>query len=156
MLEEKILNKYIAIDLFTRYKDLSDRYNSKEVLEELDKDLILEYLKELNCRFSFSSKEGFYGLSEQDGDYDFKFNVSLKYGMVEPVIWGKNVCSQEQYGGALIRVTKLIQKSMDVENVERIMYPRYKSVEDLKQIIKELYVLYQDFKTVVQEKSHPV
>lgn len=155
MLEEKILNKYIAIDLFTRYKDLSDRYNSKEVLEELDKDLILEYLKEFNCRFSFSSKEGFYGLSEQNGDYDFKFNVSLKYGMVEPVIWGKNVCSQEQYGGALIRVTKLIQKSLDVEKVERIMYPRYKSVEDLKQIIKELYVLYQDFKTVVQEESHP-
>ena len=155
MLEEKILNKYIAIDLLTRYKDLSGRYNSKEVLEEFDKDLILEDLKKLNCRFSFSSKEGFYGLSEQDGDYDFKFNISLKYGTVEPVIWGKYVCSQEQYGGALIRVTKLIQKSMGVETVERIMYPRYKSEEDLKQIVKELYALYQDFKTVLQEESHP-
>lgn len=155
MLEEKILSKYSSIDLLARYKDLSNKFNSKEVLEELDKEKIIEYLKELNCRFSYSSKENFYGLGEQEGNYDFKFNVSLKYGMVEPIIWGKNVCTEEQYGGALIRVTKLMQISSGVEKVERIMYPRYKTEDDLKQILKELYVLYQDFKSIIPEESHP-
>ncbi len=155
MLEEKILNKYSSIDLLARYKDLSERYSSKEVLEELDKEKILEDLKEVNCRFSFNAKEGFFGLSEQQGDYNFKFNVSLKYGMVEPIIWGKNICTEEQYGGALIRVTKLIQISMGVEKVERIMYPRYKTIDDLRQILKDLYSLYQDFKSIIlEEESH--
>lgn len=149
MLDLNIYNKYLAIDLLTRYKSISNTYNSKDVLEAFDKEEFLKFLKKLNCRFSFNPKESFFGLSEQEGNFDFKFNLSLKYGMVEPILWGKNVCTDDQFGGALIRVTKLIQLTSGSNNIEKIMYPRFKSYEDLIKITQELFDLYNDFKRVI-------
>ncbi|MBK8746599.1 MAG: hypothetical protein IPM04_01710 [Saprospiraceae bacterium] len=153
MLEEKTLSKYVSINLLERYKSLSEKFNSKEVLEQIDNAQVLERLKEFNSRFTFNQKEGFFGLNEQEGNFDFKFNLSLKYGLVEPVVWGKNVFSEDQYGGALIRVAKLIQVSMGLKTVERIMYPRFNSYDDLTNIIKVLYGIYEDFKEVIISKN---
>ncbi len=76
MLEKKILDKYKAINLLERYKSLSDTFNSKEILEKYDRKQVLTHLKEMNCRFIYNTKEGFFGLKEQEGDYDFRFNIS--------------------------------------------------------------------------------
>ncbi len=149
MLEKKILDKYKAINLLERYKSLSDTFNSKEILEKYDRKQVLTHLKEKNCRFIYNTKEGFFGLKEQEGDYDFIFNISLQYGMVEPIIWGKNVCTNEQFGGVLVRVTKLMQISMGVKKIERIRDPRYASYDDLFRIIEQLFSIYLDFKQVI-------
>ena len=153
MLEEKILNKYASINLLERYKSLSEAFNSKEVIEHIDQDQVMTFLKGLNCRFSYNKKEDFFGMIDQVDDFDFRFNLSIKYGSVEPIIWGKNVCTEEQFGGVLIRVTKLIQISKGMEPVERIKKPRIGNQEDLEKIIVELYKLYEDFKLVLSSKE---
>lgn len=153
MLTHEQCKIYSTIDLFDRYKSLSSRFNSKDVLEEIEKELVLQILKDINSTFFFNQKEGFFGLSEQEGDINFKLNLSLKFGMVEPIIWAKNKSTEEQFGGALLRVTKLIQLAANSEKVERIMYPRYNSYEDLKRIAEQLYGIYYDFKKIVVSKE---
>jgi hypothetical protein len=152
MLSKEVLSKYESIRLFERYKSLSDTFQTENTFENYDNDLVLKMFSKIDPNFSYYKKEGFFGLNVLEGDFDFRINLSLKYGVVEPIIWGKNIKTKEQFGGPLSRVTKLIQASKDNENIVKIPYPRFTSYEDLEQIAKELVAIFRDFKLVVKGK----
>jgi hypothetical protein len=75
----------------------------------------------------------------------------LKYGVVETIIWAKNLKTNEQYGGPLSRIAKLIQSSNDKGSQIKVPYPRFTTYKDLEKIIKELMSIFYDFKSVVKE-----
>ena len=152
MLSQEVQKKYESIRLFERYKSLSDAFQSENTFEKYDSDKVLQMLQEIEPSFSYDKKEGFFGLKTLEDDFDFRINLSLKYGVVESIIWGKNLITNEQFGGPISRTTKLIQASKNSENIVRIPYPHFTSYEELNQIIKELVALFHDFKLVMKEK----
>ena len=154
MLSNKVLVKFNSIKLLERYENLSKSFQSEKTLENYDKGLVQKRMNDFGYNFSYNKKEDFFGITEKEGDIEFKINISLKFGIVEPIIWAKNIITDEQYGGALIRVTKLIQMSMQEDNICRIPYPRFSTYEDLNLIIKSIMSLYTDFKLVINEISN--
>lgn len=153
MLKEKELKNYQKIKMFERYCSLSNNFRTNEPFENFDKNKVLKILKKVNDDFKYYIKEGFFGLNEKQEDFDFKFNLSLKYGIVESIIWGRDNLTNEQFGGAVSRTIKLIQMSIEKENIERIVYPKFKDYEELYNIVQELYRLYTDFKMEITNKN---
>lgn len=146
MLSKDIKEKYDTIDLFERFKSLSNAYKTDFPLESYSKDKVLGLFENSSYEFKFDENEAFFTLKSLEDNYEFRFNMVLKYGIVETIFWAKNVKSNEQYGGPLSRLIKLIQKSNDVKDIERIGYPRYSSYDELKKIVIELLEIYEDFK----------
>lgn len=151
MLSQRVLQKYESIQLLERYKALSDIFQSINSLEDYDTDKVLQMLQVIDENFSYYKTEGFFGLKSLENEMDFRINLSLKYGVVESVIWGKNLVTNEQYGGPISRIIKLIQISKNKEGIVRIPYPCFTSYKDLNQIIKELINIFNDFKLVIND-----
>lgn len=72
--------------------------------------------------------------------YKFYFHISLKYGMVE-LIWYVDK-GEEFYGGSVWSVMKKILEGND----EQLMKPEFHTYEELKEILKEAFSMYEDFK----------
>lgn len=156
MISNEVNKIYSSIDLFNRYYLLSNNFNSEDSLEDYDSIEIGEIFYKENCDFRFNKKESFFGLTEEFENYTFKLNFSLKYGVVESIIWGKNDESGDQYGGPISRMVKQIQIAEGVEEIEKVNYPRFSSPSDLRLIIKELYSIYEDFKMEIRNIRLPL
>lgn len=154
MITEKARLVYKNISLFDRYKSLSEKFNSENTLENYDRIEVAEIFYNQNCDFKYDKKESFFGLTEEADGFEFKLNVSLKYGVVESILWSKSESSSESYGGPVSRLVKQVQIAEGIKEVERIPYPRFASVSELKDIISEIYSMYKDFKVQIVE-SHP-
>lgn len=147
MIEKKILDKYNNIQLLERYKLLSENYctnngyKQKNDFSELNK-----FISTLNNKFKYNTKESFFGLTEKVENFKFKLTLSLKHGLVETVIWCENICTGNQYGAPISRLVKQIQLSNKIDKIVKIQYPRFSSNEDAKEIIQEVYNIYEDLK----------
>jgi hypothetical protein len=126
-------------------------FKPTENLEDVNPEMVLEILHELDTGFKFYKSESFFGLTQQSDDFVSKCNLSIKYGIVESIFWVKDLKNENQFGGPLSRITKQIQFTDGIENIERIQYPSFNSYEQLNQIVLELYNMFCDFKEVVQQ-----
>jgi hypothetical protein len=150
MLTEEVQSKYNSIRLLERYKSLSESFQGENPFEKYDTTLVLKMLHSLGYDFSYNEKESFFSYKILENGFDFRVNLSLKYGVVETIIWAKNLNTSEQYGGPVSRIVKLIQASKDKDNQLKILYPRFSTYEDLEQIVRELMSIFYDFKSVVR------
>lgn len=150
MLSKEALEKFNSINLFERFKSISEFYQTDMPFEKHSNEVILKRLKALGYDFKFDKKESFFGLKLIEDDLEFRFNLSVKFGIVETIMWAKNSVSGEEFGGVFSRLMNLIQKSNGSQNIVKIMYPRFSSYEELEEIIKNLMVIFEDFITVVK------
>lgn len=150
MLSEEAVAKFNSINLLERFKAISEAFQTDTPLENYSIDKVLELFENLGYGFKYDKKESFFGLKSLEDGYDFRFNLVLKYGIVETIIWAKNIETEEQYGGVFSRLMKLIQKSNGVKEIARIGYPRFSNYEDLEKIVRELMLIYEDFKAVLK------
>lgn len=150
MLSEKVQSKYDSIRLLERYKSLSELFQSENTFEKYDATLVLTMLHSLGYDFNYNENESFFGHKILEDGFDFRINFSLKYGVVETIIWAKNLNTNEQYGGPVSRIVKLIQAKKDKNNHTRIPYPRFSNYDDLEKIVRELMSIFYDFKSVVR------
>lgn len=146
MLPLNILSKYEQIKFLERYERLSGMYQDADCFEDFENDEILKIFKNLELDFSYNKKENFFSKREIINDMDFRLNLSLKYGKVEIIMWGKNTQTNEEFGGPLIRVIKLIKMSYDNNDVIRIPYPCFSNYKEFEEIVHEVILLYNDFK----------
>jgi hypothetical protein len=149
MLSRTIQDAYEGIRLLERYKALSARFQAEKPFEEYDSNKALEILQAIDRRFFRGSKEEFFGLNTLEDGFDLRMNLSLKHGVVESVVWGKNLTTNEQFGGPVSRTARLIQSSWHNDNVARIPYPRFSSYDDLEEIAKEILAILHDLKSAV-------
>ena len=124
----------------TKHSDRENNIKDKSLKE------IGELLNNINVSFSFSKKECFFKIKEKIVAYDFQFNIIPYTGALQ-FVWD-------------IKVNKIRLKlgwgmwENIVEEIESIDFeikprPYYSNYEELEEILREAFAIYEDFKTEV-------
>ncbi len=134
------------IHFIERYENLSNIYNDKktpldERLRYFDGEIIIDSLTQLGYKVDFNSEEKFFKIiEEQIGKYTFAANIILDCGMVD-LVW------IVKENGTLILGMPIGQYSrLMIDPKYRIKKPIFGTYEDLDEIFKIAFEMYEDFK----------
>ncbi|MBP3040372.1 hypothetical protein J9303_12845 [Bacillaceae bacterium Marseille-Q3522] len=146
-MKPEIIEVLKKIDFPTRYKKLSDssRENGKDVKDrmyEYDVEKIKEILNDLGYEASFDKKEKFFkvGVVDHSPRYSIWFNLILEGGRTT-FVWTVFRNKEVRLGRPWIAYSKHIENPN-----EKIRTPVYRSYKELEVILREAFVLYEDFK----------
>jgi len=148
-LDKNIVRLYDNINYYNRYKILSDSYRNGDGLEKQDKSKVIDIISELGYSAKYMSKEKFYRIFESPEEYEFYFHIALKYGLCEIIFGATHKKTEKHIGGVIHGVCKLIEISREEITEGYIKSPIFKDYEELKEILKEAFSLYEDFKAEV-------
>jgi hypothetical protein len=154
MLPKGALEKFSSINLFERFKQISEVHQNENPFENYSDDIVNERFKSFGFDFKYDKKESFFGLHQEEDGYIFKLNLSLKYGIVETIMWAKDTVTGEEYGGVFSRLMKLIQKSNGVQDIKKVLYPRFSNYEELEEVVRKIITIYEDFKAVIKTTAN--
>ena len=146
-LNSKIQSALENIHFIERYERLSNTYNDKktpldERLRYFDGEIIIDTLTQLGYQVDFDSKEKFFKIKEERiGSYTFSANIILDCGMVD-LVW---VAKENE---ALILGLPIGEYSrLMIDPKYRIKKPIFGTYEDLDEIFKISFEMYEDFKS---------
>ncbi len=130
------------INFLSRYKKLNQRFPlSNEAFENYSNEEVLKIFDSLGYNFKYAKKEKFFGLKESINGFDFTFNISCKCGVLE-FIWGLTKDGERfTMGGPWGLIGDLL-----VHGNCSIKDPSFKSYAELKEILAEALMIYEDFK----------
>ena len=149
-LSKKELEIFEKINLYDRYRDINNLYRFEETFENYSNDEVIKIVKELGYTAKYRKKENFFQIIETTNKLKFYFHFSLKYGMVEVIIFWEYENNKDLSGGGLLSVVcKLIEIAKNEEKEGYIKKARFRNYEDLKNILREYFLIYEDFKTEV-------
>ena len=135
------------IEFVNRYKVLSEQFRGNPTdindrLENYDIEKVNEIFTKLGYDVAFDNKEKFFkvGVVDNSPNYTIWFNIILEYGMTE-FIWVVYHNNEVRLGSPWSVYSRLL-----IEPSERIKKPVYRSYEELEEILKEAFLMYEDFK----------
>ena len=145
-LNPKIKQALIKIDFIKRYEELSNRFNEEKTpsskrLIYIDGEEVMETIQTLGYIPQFDAKEKFYKIKEEKiGEYTCRVHVILRDGMVD-LVWvvkeGNELILGAPWG---VYSRRLIDPNY------RIKKPIFATYEDLDEILKITFNMYEDFK----------
>ena len=149
-LSKKDLEIYEKINLYDRYRDINNLYRFEETFENYSNDEVIKIVKELGYTAKYRKKENFFQIIETTNKLKFYFHFSLKYGLVEIIIYWEYKKNKDIWGGGdFAGLCKLIEISRGEEMEGYIRKPCFRNYEDLKNILREYFLIYEDLKTEV-------
>ena len=149
-LSKKELEIFEKINLYDRYRDINNLYRFEETFENYSNDEVIKIVKELGYTAKYRKKENFFQIIETINEMRFYFHFSLKYGMVEVIIFWEYENNKDLSGGGLLSVVcKLIEIAKNEEKEGYIKDACFRNYEDLKNILREYFLIYEDLKTEV-------
>ena len=149
-LSKKDLEIYEKINLYDRYRDINNLYRFEETFENYSNDEVIKIVKELGYTAKYRKKENFFQIIETTSKIKFYFHFSLKYGLVEIIIYWEYKKNKDIWGGGdFAGLCKLIEISRGEEMEGYIRKPCFRNYEDLKNILREYFLIYEDLKTEV-------
>ena len=149
-LSKKELEIFEKINLYKRHSNISNQYRFEETFENYSNEKVIEIVKELGYSAKYKKKENFFQIIETINEMRFYFHFSLEYGMVEVIIFWEYENNKDLSGGGLLSVVcKLIEIAKNEEKEGYIKDARFRNYEDLKNILREYFLIYEDFKTEV-------
>lgn len=130
------------IQFIDRYKNLSKNYSFdfKEKFRDYDNIEVLNILNELGYKATFNKKENFFKIVEKLPSYKFQFNISLKHSVLE-FIWAVWKDEELRTGSPWDTLKELLDGTDD-----SVRSPVFRNYEDLRGIMKESLLMYEDFK----------
>ena len=154
-LSKKELEIFEKINLYERHSNISNQYRFEETFENYSNDEVIKIVKELGYSAKYKKKENFFQIIETINEMRFYFHFSLEYGMVEVIIFWENENNKDLSGGGLLSVVcKLIEIAKNEEKEGYIKDARFRNYEDLKNILREYFLIYEDLKiSLIYEKS---
>ena len=154
-LSKKELEIFEKIDLYERHSNISNQYRYEDKLKDYSNDKTIEIVKELGYSAKYKKKENFFQIIETINEMRFYFHFSLEYGMVEVIIFWENENNKDLSGGGLLSVVcKLIEIAKNEEKEGYIKDACFRNYEDLKNILREYFLIYEDLKiSLIYEKS---
>ena len=154
-LSKKELEIFEKINLYERHSNISNQYRFEETFENYSNEKVIEIVKELGYSAKYRKKEKFFQIIEIIDGIKFYFHFSLEYGMVEVIIFWEYENNKDLSGGGLLSVVcKLIEISKNEEKEGYIKKARFRNYEDLKNILREYFLIYEDLKiSLIYEKS---
>lgn len=145
-LNQKIKEAFIKIDFVKRYEELSQRFNAEKTpsskrLIYIDGEEVMETIQTLGYNPQFDAREKFYKIKEEKiGEYTFGVHIILRDGMVD-LVWvvkeGKELILGAPWGTYSRRL---------IDSNYRIKKPIFATYEDLDEILKISFDMYEDFK----------
>ena len=149
-LSKKELEIFEKINLYERHSNISNQYRFEDKLKDYSNDKTIEIVKELGYSAKYKKKENFFQIIETINEMRFYFHFSLEYGMVEVIIFWEYENNKDLSGGGLLSVVcKLIEIAKNEEKEGYIKKARFRNYEDLKNILREYFLIYEDLKTEV-------
>ena len=154
-LSKKELEIFEKINLYERHSNISNQYRFEETFENYSNEKVIEIVKELGYSAKYKKKENFFQIIETINEMRFYFHFSLEYGMVEVIIFWEYENNKDLSGGGLLSVVcKLIEIAKNEEKEGYIKKARFRNYEDLKNILREYFLIYEDLKiSLIYEKS---
>ena len=154
-LSKKELEIFEKINLYKRHSNISNQYRFEETFENYSNDEVIKIVKELGYSAKYRKKEKFFQIIETIDGIKFYFHFSLEYGMVEVIIFWEYENNKDLSGGGLLSVVcKLIEIAKNEEKEGYIKKARFRNYEDLKNILREYFLIYEDLKiSLIYEKS---
>jgi hypothetical protein len=143
MKQENVFNK---IDFINQRIKLKERFNFSlsEAFAKYSNDKVLKIMNELGYSVKYVCNDNYFKIVEKNNNFEFGFNLILKGGFVECVFNVKkgkvpilDYCGS--WGGILLKIGYN----------EPIRKPVFRNYEDLREILKEAFVTYEDFKREV-------
>lgn len=150
-LNDKIKNALIKIDFVKRYEELSNIYSDEktsknERLIYIDGEEIMEMIQNLGYSPLFDKKEKFYKIQEEKIlDYSFGFHIILVNGMVD-LVW---VVRKD--GELLLGAPWSVYSRRLIDVNYRIKKPIIGNYEDIEDIFKVIFKMFEDFKKAIVE-----
>ncbi|KMN71030.1 hypothetical protein A9485_17355 [Bacillus cereus] len=142
-LQPEIQSSLAKIDFIQRYKALSEKFSHREnTLENYENEKVIAVFESLGYKARFMKKENFFIVGEvkKKDFYTFRFNISLKYGLVE-FIWSARYNGEVRVGNSWDMFVKVLSNGS-----ERLPAVCFHSYDELKEIMKIAFEMYEDFK----------
>ena len=153
-LSKKDLEIYEKINLYDRYRDINNLYRFEETFENYSNDEVIKIVKELGYTAKYRKKENFFQIIETINEMRFYFHFSLKYGLVEIIMGMMDKNKKNIIGGLVPNICKKIEIVKNEEKKGDIKKARFRNYEDLKNILREYFLIYEDLKiSLIYEKS---
>ena len=148
-LSKKELEIFEKINLYERHSNISNQYRFEETFENYSNEKVIEIVKELGYSAKYRKKEKFFQIIETINEMKFYFHFSLEYGMVEIIMGMMNKNKKNIIGGLVPNICKKIEIVKNEEKEGYIKKARFRNYEDLKNILREYFLIYEDLKTEV-------
>ena len=149
-LSKKELEIFEKINLYERHSNISNQYRFEETFENYSNEKIIEIVKELGYSAKYKKKENFFQIIETINEMKFYFHFSLKYGLVEVIMYWECINNKDIWGGGTFAgICKKIEIAKNEEKEGYIKKARFRNYEDLKNILREYFLIYEDLKTEV-------
>ena len=148
-LSKKELEIFEKINLYERHSNISNQYRFEETFENYSNDEVIKIVKELGYSAKYRKKENFFQIIETTNKLKFYFHFSLEYGMVEIIMGMMNKNKKNIIGGLVPNVCKKIEIVKNEEKEGYIKDACFRNYEDLKNILREYFLIYEDLKTEV-------
>ena len=148
-LSKKELEIFEKINLYERHSNISNQYRFEETFENYSNDEVIKIVKELGYTAKYRKKENFFQIIETTNKLKFYFHFSLKYGLVEIIMGMMDKNKKNIIGGLVPNICKKIEIVKNEEKKGDIKKARFRNYEDLKNILREYFLIYEDLKTEV-------
>ena len=154
-LSKKELEIFEKINLYERHSNISNQYRFEETFENYSNDEVIKIVKELGYSAKYKKKENFFQIIETINEMRFYFHFSLKYGLVEIIMYWECINNKDIWGGGTFAgICKKIEIAKNEEKEGYIKKARFRNYEDLKNILREYFLIYEDLKiSLIYEKS---
>ena len=147
-LSKKELEIFEKINLYERHSNISNQYRFEETFENYSNEKVIEIVKELGYSAKYKKKENFFQIIETINEMKFYFHFSLKYGLVEVIMYWECINNKDIWGGGTFAgICKKIEIVKNEEKEGYIKDARFRNYEDLKNILREYFLIYEDLKT---------
>lgn len=140
---------YQKINLYERYKSLSEKFDYSSEEFQVSNDILLSYLKENSfSEAKYISKEKYFNIEDYKTNKitprcSLGLNIIIKYNEVDFVV-SIIIDGEGGNGGPFGAICQ------EMGYVERIKRPYFKNENDLLQILEEGFIIYNDIKKELQ------
>jgi len=146
-MDKFIFEIFENIQFCARYKELSDTTRkSKERFEKVEKQRVLEILNGLGVKAKYVSKGQFFKIEDVVNNWHLNLHLSIKYGVVEVILGGKNNDTNFIFGGPASLIYESIEYQKGIKSDSYIKDPSFGSYIILEEVLKEIVSIYEDMK----------
>ena len=145
-LNSKVKDALVKIDFITRYENLSNHFSADRTPEEncliyIDGEEVMDIIRDLGYSPRFNTKEKFFKIEEEHiGEFVFGVHIILREGIVE-LVW-----VVKENGVLLLGAPWGTYAKRLVNANYRIKPPVFGTYEDLEDILKITFRMYEEFK----------
>ena len=157
MLSKKGYNIYKEVNFLERFEELGKKYDYSvdDSMYKPDVRLVQEMLETLGYKVRYFKSEHFYRITQKVGGLFFMAHIDVRSGFLDMMIYiyiGENEKTGKylDYGGVVQRVAKFIKRHQyEIEEAEVKVRPSFQTYEELEEILKEAFLIYEDLKAEV-------